>query len=448
MLAIFSARSCAVWLLILMLGAAGHSREMRWSTLPNSPDNAFRHDDIWFVNPTHGWIVNGNGQIYRTTDGGHSWELQLNQPGTWFGSVAFVDTLRGFAGNLGPGCFSPSTTDPNILYRTTDGGASWSPVNIPTPRPEGISGISVVSAQVIYAVGNICGPPYVLKSTNGGNGWTKINMGVHGDRLVDIHFFSADSGLVVGGLGSTGASRGLVVTTEDGGGTWLTRTITNNQPRWGWKISFPTRRIGYVSLETPQFSGQAQTQFLKTTNGGFLWEEKPFLDFGGFYLEQGIGFFTPDTGWIGGGQFTYETFDGGDLFLLRNGVGPRLNRFRMVNDTLAFAVGQRVYKYSPRPVTGTGDGRGYLPAGYTLAQNHPNPFNPVTEIRYSIPAAEHVSIRVYDMLGREVAVLVDGVQPAGTHSALLDGEQLPGGIYLYRMFTAGYSDTRKMTLVK
>jgi hypothetical protein len=88
------------------------------------------------------------------------------------------------------------------------------------------------------------------------------------------------------------------------------------------------------------------------------------------------------------------------------------------------------------------------PLTYSLSQNYPNPFNPVTEISYSIPQTGKVSLRVFNLLGQEVAVLVDGTKPAGAYKVSFDGSQLPSGIYMYRLETDGYTMSKKMVLMK
>ena len=88
------------------------------------------------------------------------------------------------------------------------------------------------------------------------------------------------------------------------------------------------------------------------------------------------------------------------------------------------------------------------PLAYTLSQNFPNPFNPSTVIQYQIPGAGPVRLTVYDILGREVATLVDGVQQPGTHEARFDGGGLASGVYLYRIQAAGFVQQRKMILQK
>ncbi len=89
-----------------------------------------------------------------------------------------------------------------------------------------------------------------------------------------------------------------------------------------------------------------------------------------------------------------------------------------------------------------------LPSTATLTSNYPNPFTHATTIEYALPASGPVRLSVYDMLGREVAILVDGVQHAGKHAAVFDGASLPSGTYLYRLEAAGQVCTGLMTLMK
>lgn len=89
-----------------------------------------------------------------------------------------------------------------------------------------------------------------------------------------------------------------------------------------------------------------------------------------------------------------------------------------------------------------------LPTEVTLAQNYPNPFNPSTVIRFTLDAERQTSLKVYDVLGREVAVLIDGQMAAGSHQVTLDASSLSGGVYVYRLQVDGTVMSRKMTLLK
>ncbi|HQM36936.1 MAG TPA: T9SS type A sorting domain-containing protein [Candidatus Marinimicrobia bacterium] len=89
-----------------------------------------------------------------------------------------------------------------------------------------------------------------------------------------------------------------------------------------------------------------------------------------------------------------------------------------------------------------------FPKKYKLTQNFPNPFNPTTTIRYQVPVTSYLTITVYDLLGREVVTIFDGVQQAGNYTAILDGSNLTSGIYFYRMEANGFTETKKLVLLK
>jgi hypothetical protein len=89
-----------------------------------------------------------------------------------------------------------------------------------------------------------------------------------------------------------------------------------------------------------------------------------------------------------------------------------------------------------------------LPVQYALTQNYPNPFNPSTTVRFQIPVAGQVDLRVYDLLGREVATLASGFRQPGTHSVTFDATGLTSGAYIYRFTAPGFTATRRMVLVK
>ena len=89
-----------------------------------------------------------------------------------------------------------------------------------------------------------------------------------------------------------------------------------------------------------------------------------------------------------------------------------------------------------------------LPQEYHLGQNYPNPFNPSTNIEYSIPSESFVELKVYDVLGREVASLVNEQQPAGVYRADFKADNLPSGIYFYKLQSKNFVETKKMLLLK
>lgn len=91
---------------------------------------------------------------------------------------------------------------------------------------------------------------------------------------------------------------------------------------------------------------------------------------------------------------------------------------------------------------------GNVPTQFLLSQNYPNPFNPSTTINYQIPNNGFVTLKVYDMLGREVATLVNEVQPAGSYTARFSGANLSSGVYFYKLTAGNYIDVKRMLMLK
>jgi hypothetical protein len=98
--------------------------------------------------------------------------------------------------------------------------------------------------------------------------------------------------------------------------------------------------------------------------------------------------------------------------------------------------------------TGITEKEGEVPQHFMLEQNYPNPFNPTTIIKFELPKSSAVRLSVYDMLGREVSVLVNERRDAGVHEVTFDASALPSGVYFYRVQAGSYVETRKLCLVR
>jgi hypothetical protein len=124
--------------------------------------------------------------------------------------------------------------------------------------------------------------------------------------------------------------------------------------------------------------------------------------------------------------------------LVSNGTIPAdgiyLDNIKLVNYTLA--------------PTGINSVSSELPNEYSLGQNYPNPFNPSTNIAFQLPDAGNVSLKLYDILGKELMTLVDEYRAPGSYEVRLDASDLPGGMYFYKLTSGGFSETRKMILIK
>jgi hypothetical protein len=89
-----------------------------------------------------------------------------------------------------------------------------------------------------------------------------------------------------------------------------------------------------------------------------------------------------------------------------------------------------------------------LPTAFSLEQNYPNPFNPTTVVSFHLPAASNAKLTIYDLLGREVAMLVNERREAGVHEVKFDGSNLASGVYFYRLEAGGFVSTKKMQVLK
>jgi len=122
-----------------------------------------------------------------------------------------------------------------------------------------------------------------------------------------------------------------------------------------------------------------------------------------------------------------------------------------VNDTNIFVgtAGSGVWR---RPlsemITGVENNQTRIPNGFALEQNYPNPFNPSTVIRYHLSVISNVKLSIYDILGKEIAVLVAGKQNTGTHQAQWNAENLPSGVYFYRLQAGSFVETKKLVLLR
>ena len=110
-------------------------------------------------------------------------------------------------------------------------------------------------------------------------------------------------------------------------------------------------------------------------------------------------------------------------------------------------IGSDKYTFTPTNVTGI-NGTNSAPLNFMLSQNYPNPFNPSTTIIYSVPRTSLVSLKIYDMLGREVRTLINEYKSPGSYNIVFNAHGLSSGVYFYRLTAGNYSDVKKLILIK
>lgn len=274
------------------------------------------------------------------------------------------------------------------VIKTTDGGITWFPT--PTNQITALDGIWFVDARTGY----VGGANVIIKTTDQGASWTAKPASFISpfETAGAIYFKDAATGVYA-------TNAGRIVRTTDGGDSW---TEVYAQAGGGavWGLSFPDTLTGYGCTNTGKV--------VKTTDGGITWsvQSTPLTEnlYDISFPTRSIGYVASWSGKI------LKTTNGGATFVEWRGNGQ--------------------------------------PQQYSLEQNHPNPFNPHTTIRYALPLRSAVTLSVYDMLGREVEVLVRAPVEAGVHEVRFDGSGLPSGVYLCRLTAGEFVQTRKLMLLK
>jgi photosystem II stability/assembly factor-like uncharacterized protein len=364
------------------------------------------------------------------------------------------------------------------VYRSSDNGTSWTVVNVGLPTNDYVNCFEV-SVSKLFA-GLEWGGVFV--STNDGTTWTQVNSGLTNTSISDLLvdemnlfaatpsggiFLSTNSGttwtaigdsLIGGsvtrlaatldGMGGTGlwavAYRrgGGVHLSTDGGTTWTATSLSNPNVR-----SFESLGNRLFAGASDDGEGRLGGVFF-TANNGTSWTD----------VSTGL---TNTDVWalaVSGTSLFAGTF-GGVFLTTTNGTSWTEVNAGLMNTTIrSLAVaGTNLF-------VGTDDGvwrrplsemttavdrlAGELPRDYSLQQNYPNPFNPSTTIKFELPKSSMVRLSVFDILGREVSVLVNERRNAGVHEVKFDAAGLASGVYFYRMQAGSYIETKKLLLVR
>jgi hypothetical protein len=189
---------------------------------------------------------------------------------------------------------------------------------------------------------------------------------------------------------------------------------------------------------------------MKTTDGGESWSRSASAIQS---LSTELHFVSTSVGYlVASGGAIWKTTDGGTTWNQQvSGTSQNLQSVFFTSATTGYAVGWygTILKTTTGGSTTSVEQFSYeRPEGFQLFQNYPNPFNPSTRIKFEVPSSKVVTLNVYDVLGREVATLVNEELNAGSYETTFDAKKLASGVYFCRLKAGGFVQTRKMLLVR
>lgn len=351
--------------------------------------------------------------VYRSSNKGNNWiAANSGLPASNAWEVNSInDTL--FVGFFGPGA-----------YRSADYGITWDTLLIGQLSSSVRSFIS--HNNFLFAATWGSG---IFRSSDGGDNWTPINNGLNHQTFWDI--FSIEDTLLAAGPGA-----GIYRSTDNG----------NN---WVQSNDGLTDLIAYriCSSNNYIFVGTAYSGVFRSSDFGQSWSQVglngntiyAFLSYGTFIFagtsNAGV-FISTDSG------NTWEEFNNGNI------AGQVVEIVTDSTYLYAATLGGGVYRYDVNNITSVNNSDLEIPASFELRQNFPNPFNPSTSIEYRVSSISNVSLKVYDVLGKEVATLVNEEQSAGSYEVDFNASGLSSGMYFYKLQTDNFVETKKMLLLK
>jgi photosystem II stability/assembly factor-like uncharacterized protein len=397
--------------------------------------------DVWAASSTGNVISVGASssagaiydQIFRSTNGGTTWAY-VPFSTTYTGLFYCIDMIDN---NTGYVCGTNSG-----VYRTTNGGSNWDSVAIdvlagPTMTFRKVDFINATTGW-LFASSYVGGTDSstIYKTTNGGTNWTKQFMPINGSGkwVYSAHMLNATTGYLVNYTPRP-------YHTTDGGTTWVRDSIPDAFGGFLYDIKMVNATTGYCVGS----SGRVY----KTTNGT-IWDTLsiPTRSYTNYALDLVNANVVAIIGSTGTG---FYTLNGGTSWTYANTNGSTMYNIFMLPDTRMFSVGSSAYIFKTNTVlTGITENESEIPTSYSLDQNYPNPFNPTTTIKFSLPKAGNVTLRIYDVAGREVVELFNNqYMNAGVQKQLFNGSKLASGVYFYSLLVDNnLIDTKKMVLIK
>jgi hypothetical protein len=421
------------FLLILTTAVCTLPLQAQWvQTGLTNPDS----DDVgWFaVSPngaggTNLFAVTEFGEVFLTTDNGTSWT-----PADLGIRSAFVLSLAVTPNGAGGANLFAGTVSGSGVYLSTDNGTSWAPANSGltnafvlclAANPNGAGGTDLY-AGTFYGKG-------VFLSTNNGAQWTPI-----------------DSGLTNGDIFSIGFS-GTNLFAGTAGGVFLS---TDNGTSWNPVDSGLTTTNVHTFAAVPQ--GAGGTSLLAGTDDGIFVSS-----------DTGTAWTPADSNLtntlvyslVANGSNIFAGTAGGVFVSTNTGVSWTQVDSGLANTTVyslvvsgsnlfAGTVGGGVWRCPLSELTSVSTHPVQMPLHFSLSQNYPNPFNPTTAIEFVLPARSFVTLKVYDILGREAATIVSEELAAGSYTRQWNAADMASGVYFYRIQAGTFRETKRMLLLK
>jgi len=418
-------------LVILFLAFSPFMLRGQW--IKNSFPSNENLNVVRFSSPKIGWIL-GDEHVFKTTDGGETWVVKNSVESVWKGLYVIDDSTVIYPDNhLG-------------IIRTSDGGASWNTVD---NTKKDVVSFDFLDSELGFASGGIGDTMTVYKTIDGGKTWNRITNGFIVKNGWD--FEKADFIDSLQGWAATYG--GEIYHTTDGGLNWSLQDNTSQANQ------IPLRDIQFTTADSGWAVGgiSGTSILLRTTNGGTTWESSTFLtNFTSADIRE-IHMLNSKTGWFVGGSngpaYIAKTSDGGVTWIDQTpgDYDPRgFKSVDMVNDSLGFLVGNNggFYRTNTGGISDVQQDDTGINNQFSLSQNYPNPFNPTTTIKFSIPSDNQVSLKVYNVLGKEVASLLNDYISAGFYTADFNASNLSSGIYFYQIKAGSFTATKKMTMIK
>ena len=351
---------------------------------------------VWAMNDNLVFVgegeVSGGARLFRTSNSGVNWEILYTTPPNrgFFNGMAFTKANGHIFG----------LTIAERIYRSENSGANWYELNA------GVNGVSNAQNSLFiidnnyYGFGLNNGAARIRVTTNNSASWTTYALPIVGNYTSAIPYHSNK----LFGLGATSTSPPLVARTTDGGVSWNTIDIGSGLTGTCYLYWVPGTPVVYILGSNGGIK--------RSTDNGVNWVVTP----------------------VPAGVTNINHFDFHALGMVIYGYAVSSNGdvIRLV-DTLEVL---------------TGVNNNQIPSSYSLKQNYPNPFNPTTQISYSIPTASYVKISVYNALGKEIDVIVNEKQNPGSYDVIWNGDNFSSGVYFYKIQTEGFTETRKMILLK